>query len=47
MDFLVQVIRSLIEFIFLGGVAVAGVLLGKRAREKKNAKTTEENAKKA
>ena len=38
MDFFVQIIRSLIEFIFLAAVAVGGVFLGKFARERKNSK---------
>ena len=36
MDFLVEFLRTLIEFIFLGAVAVAGVFLGIAARKKKN-----------
>ncbi len=38
MDFLVEFLRSLIMFIFLGGVAVGGVFLGKFLRKRKDRK---------
>ena len=47
MDFFVQIIRSLIEFIFLAAVAVGGVFLGKFARERKNSKQNNEKSQNA
>ncbi len=38
MDFLFEVLRAGIKFIFLGCCAVTGVLIGKKARDKKDEK---------
>ena len=38
MDFLFEVLRAGIKFIFLGYCAVTGVLIGKKARDKKDEK---------
>ena len=45
MDFLFEVLRAGIKFVFLGCVAVTGVLFGKMAREKKDAKKENNNEK--
>ena len=36
MDFLIEIIRSSIDFVIMGAVAVAGVFLGIALRKKKN-----------
>ena len=45
MDFLFEIIRAGVKFVFLGCVAVTGVLLGKKARDKKDAKNDNKNEK--
>ncbi|MBQ8281266.1 MAG: LPXTG cell wall anchor domain-containing protein [Lachnospiraceae bacterium] len=36
MDFLVEFLRSSIEFVIMGGVALLGIFLGVKLRKKKN-----------
>ena len=45
MDFLFELLRAGVKFVFLGCVAVTGVLLGKKARDSKDAKKDNKNEK--
>ncbi|MBR0132715.1 MAG: hypothetical protein IKR27_03265 [Lachnospiraceae bacterium] len=45
MDFLFEILRAGVKFVFLGCVAVTGVLFGKKARDKKDAKKENKNEK--